>query len=135
MLSTLSVNFFTPRLKTIFLLLKAFFVMLKAHSTLVLLSIYLQILVPYLLTQMQIGLVALILAAQPLATLFILEATWFLGVPKSNLLSLAPVMNLNIILWRLSLLNFFGALIFSMTSKFQFRSSLSCYVTTRVPFS
>ena len=61
--------------------------------------------------------------------------TWFLRVLRSNLLFLTPVVNLSIVLWCSLLPNFFGSCISSVTSKFQFHSGLSFYVTTRVPSS
>ena len=66
--------------------------------------------------------------------LFILVTISFLGVPKSNLLSRTPAVNLNIVLLPRLLLNLFGSHIFCMTSRFLFRYHPYSYVTKKMLF-
>ena len=76
----------------------------------------------------------LILVALPLVILFTLAISWFLGVPKSNLLFLIPAMSLSIMLLLSLSLNFFGSCIFFETLEFPFHNNLFSYVTIKVQF-
>ena len=76
----------------------------------------------------------LILVALPLVILFTLAISWFLGVPKSNLLFLIPAVSLSIVLLLSLSLNFFGSCIFFKTLEFPFHNNLFSYVTTKVQF-
>ena len=67
-----------------------------------------------------------------LATLFVLVIIWFLGVLKSNQLSLVLVVNLSIVPLPLLQLNSFGSPIYFMILRSSFHRSLFSYVTTKV---
>lgn len=99
----------------------AFFTMLRAHFTLASSFTHLFSLVFWLLTLIPIKLVLLTLIVASLAIIFILAIIWSFGVQKSNPMSPAPVVNLNIVLWHSTLLNLIGLRIFSSTSKFPSR--------------
>ncbi|XP_056175049.1 uncharacterized protein LOC130140228 [Syzygium oleosum] len=83
---------------------------------------------------MLIGLPMSLIANLSLVIAFFLAIHLFLGVPRNNILSHAPLQSPSIVLWPTLLLRLFGFAAYLLIWEFHFWILLLCIVTTRVPF-